>query len=143
MAQRIRAGYFRRFAKSKAKRAWTLRSHGLVQGPWRYPMVRVFTTRLNCFPICDLNADDAALTLPISPPLLKSWAPCRVTAIPQGVLLNFHPKGKPRPRRHPQSAGAFLCLLRTTTFLPFAILNVCVGPAPSVLVCTVSDRTAS
>ena len=53
-------------------------SHSLVSRLWRYPMVKVFTTRLNCFPICDLNADDAALTLPISPPLLKSWAPCRV-----------------------------------------------------------------
>src|SRR5258705_8746523 len=41
-------------------------------------MVRVFETRLNCFPICAAKADDAALTLPISPPLWKSWAPCRV-----------------------------------------------------------------
>jgi hypothetical protein len=45
---------------------------------WRYPMVSVFTTRLNCFPICAEKADDAALTLPISLPLSKSWAPCSV-----------------------------------------------------------------
>src|SRR5439155_16972099 len=43
-----------------------------------YPMVRVLATRLNCFPMCAEKADDAALTLPISPPLPKSWAPCRV-----------------------------------------------------------------
>ena len=43
-----------------------------------YTTVSVFTTRLNCLPICAANAPDAALTLPISPPLLKSWAPCRV-----------------------------------------------------------------
>src|SRR5258707_1242256 len=41
-------------------------------------MLRMFATRLNCLPICAENAGDAALTLPISPPLLKSWAPCRV-----------------------------------------------------------------
>src|SRR5262249_5584542 len=49
-----------------------------VGASWSYPMVRVFPTRLNCFPMCAEKADDAALTLPISPPLWKSWAPCRV-----------------------------------------------------------------
>src|SRR6516165_1917035 len=43
-----------------------------------YPMVRVFPTRLNCLPIFTAKADDAALTLPISPPLPKSCAPCKV-----------------------------------------------------------------
>jgi Transposase IS116/IS110/IS902 family len=43
-----------------------------------YPMVRVFATRLNWSPMYAEKADDAALTLPISSPLLKSWAPCRV-----------------------------------------------------------------
>jgi hypothetical protein len=38
-------------------------------------MVSVFTTRLNCFPICADWLGDAALTLPISPPELKSYAP--------------------------------------------------------------------
>jgi hypothetical protein len=38
----------------------------------------VFTTRLNCLPICAAKADEAALTLPISPPLLKSCEPCSV-----------------------------------------------------------------
>ena len=36
------------------------------------------TTRLNCLPMWLANAVDAALTLPISPPVLKSCAPCRV-----------------------------------------------------------------
>jgi hypothetical protein len=31
-------------------------------------MVSVFATRLNCFAICAKKADDATLTLPISPP---------------------------------------------------------------------------
>ena len=44
----------------------------------RYPMVKVFATRLNCFPMYAEKADDAALTLPICLPLPKSWAPCRV-----------------------------------------------------------------
>ena len=37
-----------------------------------YAIVRVLTTRLNCFPICAAKAAEALLTLPISPPLLKS-----------------------------------------------------------------------
>jgi hypothetical protein len=43
-----------------------------------YAMVRLFRARLNCFPMRDEKAADAALTLPISLPLLKSWAPCSV-----------------------------------------------------------------
>jgi hypothetical protein len=43
----------------------------MVSRPWRYPMVKVITVAevgtvrrvLNCFPMCVLNADDAALTL--------------------------------------------------------------------------------
>ena len=59
----------------------------MVSRPWRYPMVKVITVAevgtvrrvLNCFPMCVLKADDAALTLPIaSPGSEKSWAPCRV-----------------------------------------------------------------
>ena len=50
----------------------------LLSSIWFYPMVRVSATRLNCFPMYTEKADDAALTLPISPPLSKSWAPCRV-----------------------------------------------------------------
>ena len=50
----------------------------VAEARFGYAMVRVFPTRLNCFPMCAEKADDAALTLPISPPLLKSWAPCSV-----------------------------------------------------------------
>jgi hypothetical protein len=38
----------------------------------RYAIVRTFTARLNCLPIRAAKAGDAALTLPISFPLLKS-----------------------------------------------------------------------
>ena len=41
-------------------------------------MVRLSATRLNCSPMYAEKADDAALTLPISPPLSKSWAPSKV-----------------------------------------------------------------
>jgi hypothetical protein len=46
-------------------------SGGPAVGSPRYPTVSVLTTRLNCFPMCDEKLDEAALTLPISPPLLK------------------------------------------------------------------------
>ncbi len=41
-------------------------------------MVRVFTTRVNCLPMCAAKAGEAALTLPVSALVARSWAPWRV-----------------------------------------------------------------
>ena len=49
-----------------------------VRGPNRRFPIRLSATRLNCSPMYAEKADDAALTLPISSPVSKSWAPSRV-----------------------------------------------------------------